>query len=160
MALYRQQDGPTHAQQADWRLRGSLDPALFSTPCSGLSRSSRWACFKLVLPQGLAHLLQCPAGWQRWLLDRFQQLIQKTIIRTPFDVVGVDKHRNEWYMVIANHQSWMTYWYCSGFLIKNPLPEVFLKKELIWVPFSRATWWRWTSFMQRYSRKLLKRSPI
>ncbi len=86
------------------RLRGCLSTLLY------FFNTLFW--FVPILLLGLIKLLLPLKGWRTLcnaLLDGcascwigFNNLIQKTIIRTPFEVVGVDKgRRNEWYMVIA-----------------------------------------------------------
>ena len=92
------------------RLRGSLSTLLY------FINTLFW--FVPVLLLGVIKLLLpirggAPCATRCWMAAPgcwigFNNLIQKTIIRTPFEVVGVDKgRRNEWYMVIANHQSWV-----------------------------------------------------
>lgn len=146
------------------RLRGSLSTLLY------FINTLFW--FVPVLLLGLIKLLQPFQGGRRLcntLLDGcathwigFNNLIQKTIINTPFDVVGVDKgRRNEWYMVIANHQSWVDILVLQRiFNQKIPFLKFFLKKELIWVPFLGLAWWALDfPFMRRYSRKFLEKHP-
>lgn len=142
------------------RLRGCLSTLLY------FFNTLFW--FIPILLLGLIKLLLPLKGWRTLcnaLLDGcascwigFNNLIQKTIIRTPFEVVGVDKgRRNEWYMVIANHQSWVDILVLQRiFNQKIPFLKFFLKKELIWVPFLGLAWWALDfPFMRRYSRKLL-----
>ncbi|MBL0627458.1 acyltransferase [Aeromonas jandaei] len=146
------------------RLRGSLSTLFY------FFNTLFW--FVPIFSLGLLKLLLPIKGWRtlcNWLLDGcascwigFNNLIQKTIIRTPFDVVGVDKgRRNEWYMVIANHQSWVDILVLQRvFNQKIPFLKFFLKKELIWVPFLGLAWWALDfPFMRRYSRKFLEKHP-
>ena len=50
--------------------------------------------------------------------------------------------RSEWYMVVANHQSWVDILVLQKvFNGKIPFQKFFLKKELLWVPFLGAAWW-------------------
>ncbi|MGL4710957.1 MAG: acyltransferase [Aeromonas veronii] len=146
------------------RLRGSLSTLLY------FFNTLFW-----FVPIFLLGLLKLPLPFKGWrtlcntLLDGcascwigFNNLIQKTIIQTPFEVVGVDKgHRNEWYMVIANHQSWVDILVLQRvFNQKIPFLKFFLKKELIWVPFLGLAWWALDfPFMRRYSRKFLEKRP-
>ncbi|MGL5776801.1 MAG: acyltransferase, partial [Aeromonas veronii] len=146
------------------RLRGSLSTLLY------FFNTLFW--FVPIFSLGLLKLLLPLKGWRtlcNWLLDGcascwigFNNLIQKTIIKTPFEVVGVDKgRRNEWYMVIANHQSWVDILVLQRvFNQKIPFLKFFLKKELIWVPFLGLAWWALDfPFMRRYSRKFLEKHP-
>lgn len=55
-------------------------------------------------------------------------------------VAGLD--RNQWYMVIANHRSWVDILVLQKiFNGKIPFLKFFLKKELFWVPFLGLAWW-------------------
>ncbi|MBZ6073493.1 acyltransferase [Aeromonas schubertii] len=120
---------------------------------------------------GLVKLLPLPllrAGCSRitdacatcWI--GFNNLVQKYLCGTRMDVVGVDKVTpNEWYMVVANHQSWVDILVLQRiFNRKIPFLKFFLKKELIWVPFLGLAWWALDfPFMRRYSRKFLEKHP-
>ena len=70
-------------------------------------------------------------------------LIQNLTIKTQWDVEGVEKlDRKEWYMVLANHQSWVDILVVQRILSgKVPFVKFFLKRELIWVPFFGLAWW-------------------
>ena len=95
------------------RLRGSLSTLLY------FFNTLFW--FVPIFSLGLLKLLLPLKGWRtlcNWLLDGcascwigFNNLIQKTIIKTPFEVVGI------WSLPTINPGS--TYWYCSGFLTKK-----------------------------------------
>jgi 1-acyl-sn-glycerol-3-phosphate acyltransferase len=63
--------------------------------------------------------------------------------RIRWDVRGVDGLLpNEWYLVVANHQSWVDILVLQKiFCRKIPFLKFFLKKELIWVPFLGLAWW-------------------
>jgi 1-acyl-sn-glycerol-3-phosphate acyltransferase len=66
-----------------------------------------------------------------------------------WDVKGLDGlKRDSWYLVLANHQSWVD------------MLKFFLKKELIWVPVLGLAWWALDfPFMKRYSRARIKKEP-
>jgi 1-acyl-sn-glycerol-3-phosphate acyltransferase len=50
--------------------------------------------------------------------------------------------REEWYMVVANHQSWVDIIVLQMiFNGKIPFLKFFLKKQLFWVPFLGLAWW-------------------
>ncbi len=79
-----------------------------------------------------------------------------------WDVQGLeDLSREEWYLVISNHQSWVDILVLQKLLTKRiPFLKFFLKKELIWVPFLGIAWWALDfPFMKRYSRKTLQTHP-
>ncbi|UCG14611.1 MAG: acyltransferase [Deltaproteobacteria bacterium] len=63
--------------------------------------------------------------------------------RIHWDVRGVDGLvPNEWYLVVANHQSWVDILVLQKiFSRKIPFLKFFLKKELVWVPFLGLAWW-------------------
>jgi 1-acyl-sn-glycerol-3-phosphate acyltransferase len=66
-----------------------------------------------------------------------------------------------WYLVIANHQSWLDIVVLQKVLYRKvPFLKFFLKKELIWVPFLGQAWWALDfPFMKRYSRAYFERHP-
>ncbi|MGD9972596.1 MAG: acyltransferase [Desulfatirhabdiaceae bacterium] len=79
-----------------------------------------------------------------------------------WDVAGLDSlEKNQWYMVVANHQSWVDILVLQKiFHRKIPFLKFFLKKELIWVPFLGLAWWALDfPFMKRYSSDFLKKNP-
>ena len=67
----------------------------------------------------------------------------------------------EWYMVIANHQSWVDIPVLQRvFNYKIPFLKFFLKQELIYVPVLGLAWWALDfPFMRRYSSAQLRRNP-
>ncbi|MEW6265398.1 MAG: acyltransferase [Thermodesulfobacteriota bacterium] len=66
-----------------------------------------------------------------------------------------------WYLVIANHQSWLDIVVLQKiFHGRIPFLKFFLKKELIWVPLLGQAWWALDfPFMKRYSRAYLEKHP-
>lgn len=70
------------------------------------------------------------------------------------------KH-DDWYLVIANHQSWADIVVLTQVLNRKiPLLKFFLKKELIFVPLLGLGWWALDyPFMKRYSKSLLQKKP-
>jgi 1-acyl-sn-glycerol-3-phosphate acyltransferase len=67
----------------------------------------------------------------------------------------------EWYMVIANHQSWVDILVLQRvFNRKIPFLKFFLKQELIFVPVLGLAWWALDfPFMRRYSTSQLRKNP-
>ncbi len=61
----------------------------------------------------------------------------------PWDVQGLDGlHRRGWYLVSANHQSWVDILVLQRvFHQRIPFLKFFLKRELIWVPVIGLAWW-------------------
>ncbi|QDF65845.1 acyltransferase [Shewanella sp. SNU WT4] len=70
--------------------------------------------------------------------------------------------KDNWYMVIANHQSWVDILILQGiFNRKIPFLKFFLKRELIYVPVLGLVWWALDfPFMRRYSPAEIKKNPI
>ncbi len=147
------------------RLRGSLSTLLyFINTLFWFIPVLLLALLKLMVPltpwrRGCTALLDGCAG--HWI--RFNNLVQQSLSQTRFEVIGLDKASlQQWYMVIANHQSWVDILVLQRvFNGQIPFLKFFLKKELIWVPFLGLAWWALDfPFMRRYSRKLLEKSRI
>ncbi|EAQ66994.1 acyltransferase family protein [Marinomonas sp. MED121] len=66
-----------------------------------------------------------------------------------------------WYMLIANHQSWVDILVLQRVFNRQvPFLKFFLKQELIWVPFIGLTWWALDfPFMKRYSQAAIAKRP-
>lgn len=89
-------------------------------------------------------------------------LNQKFTSGTRWDIKGVENLKSDaWYMLVANHQSWVDILVLQNIFYKKiPFIKFFLKKELIWVPFLGLAWWALDfPFMKRYSRGFLKKYP-
>jgi len=86
----------------------------------------------------------------------------KLFTRTELDVRGLETlELRQWYMVLANHQSWVDILVLQQvFNRKIPMLKFFLKKSLIWVPFLGLAWWALEfPFMERYSRQCIEENP-
>ena len=68
---------------------------------------------------------------------------------------------NDWYLVMANHQSWVDILVLQNvFNRKIPFLKFFLKQQLIWVPVLGLAWWALDfPFMKRYSKSYIKKNP-
>ena len=87
---------------------------------------------------------------------------QRYLGRSIIDVSDSPKlSTKEWYMITANHQSWVDILILQRLFNRQiPFIKFFLKKELIWVPFIGLVWWALDfPFMKRYSQALLKKRP-
>ncbi len=87
---------------------------------------------------------------------------QLLISNINWDVSGIgDLKRDNWYMVLANHQSWVDILVLQKIFHRRiPLLKFFLKKELIWVPFLGLAWWALDfPFIKRYSKSFLEKHP-
>ncbi len=81
---------------------------------------------------------------------------------TRWDIRGIEGLKtDEWYLVVANHQSWVDILILQKiFHRKIPFLKFFLKKELIWVPVMGLAWWALDfPFMKRYSKTFLAKHP-
>lgn len=82
--------------------------------------------------------------------------------RTRWDVQGLDTLRYEgWYLVNANHQSWVDIFVLQHLLNRRvPMLKFFLKQELIYVPVIGLAWWALDfPFMQRHGKEALRKNP-
>ena len=89
-------------------------------------------------------------------------LNQRYFGRTKISLDGQqDLLAKDWYMLVANHQSWVDILILQRIFNRRiPFIKFFLKKELIWVPFIGLAWWALEfPFMKRYSPALLKKRP-
>ena len=89
-------------------------------------------------------------------------LNQKLFSRTRLDVIGLkEMNPKGWYMVVANHQSWVDILVLQRVFFRNiPFLKFFLKKELFWFPLLGQAWWALDfPFMKRYNRAFLKKHP-
>ncbi|GHF89093.1 acyltransferase [Thalassotalea marina] len=104
-----------------------------------------------------------------YLLDRMASnwvalntVNQKIFIPTKIKISGLEKlEKKQWYLVIANHQSWVDILILQRVLRgKVPFLKFFLKKELLYVPFLGIAWWALDfPFMKRYSQSFVKKNP-
>ena len=89
-------------------------------------------------------------------------LLLRAFTRTQLEVEGREGLRREdWYLVVANHQSWVDILVLQVvFNRRIPFLKFFLKQQLIWVPLLGLAWWALDfPFMRRYSRETLERHP-
>ncbi len=87
---------------------------------------------------------------------------QKLVGNKYWDVKGIDKlNRSEWYLVLANHQSWVDILVLQRiFHRKIPFLKFFIKKELFWFPILGLAWWALDfPFVKRYSKSYLQKKP-
>ena len=89
-------------------------------------------------------------------------LNQKLTGKTRWDVQGLETlKRSEWYLVLANHQSWVDILVLQRvFHRKIPFLKFFIKKELLWFPVLGQAWWAMDfPFIKRYTKSYLKKKP-
>ncbi len=125
----------------------------------------------LILPIGLIKLLlpllrrpcnqlldKLASGWIT-LNGWHQKLLTRTHIRVSGDFEQLS--RDEWYMLVANHQSWVDIMILVRTLNgRIPYVKFFFKKELLWVPvLGQALWAMDFPIMTRRSKKQIERNP-
>lgn len=108
-------------------------------------------------------------AWMTYLLDAIavawislNNLTTRMFTSIKWQVSGLEKlSRKDWYLIIANHQSWADILILQNiFNRKIPFIKFFLKKELLYVPFMGLAWWALDfPFMKRYSKQLLQKRP-
>ena len=94
-----------------------------------------------------------------WVNNLNQRLV---VGNTQWEVKGVETlERSEWYLVLANHQSWVDVLVLQRiFHRKIPFLKFFIKKELIWLPILGLAWWAMDfPFVKRYTPSYLHKKP-
>ena len=89
-------------------------------------------------------------------------LNQKLFTKVDIQVSGLEElNKKDWYLVLANHQSWVDIVVLQRALHGHiPFLKFFLKKELIYVPILGLAWWALDfPFMKRYSQSFLRKNP-
>ncbi len=98
------------------------------------------------------------SGW-----IEFNNSHQRLLTGTEIEVTGdlEQLSRDQWYMMIANHQSWVDIWALVRVLNRHiPYVKFFYKKELRWVPLlGPALWALDFPMMRRHSRAQIERTP-
>jgi 1-acyl-sn-glycerol-3-phosphate acyltransferase len=87
---------------------------------------------------------------------------QKLVGNTGWDVQGMEAmERSMWYLVLANHQSWVDILVLQRiFHRKIPFLKFFIKKELLWLPILGQAWWAMDfPFVKRYTKSDLQKNP-
>lgn len=103
--------------------------------------------------------------WLDWLASHWMDANaqhQALLLPTQIQVEGVSNLKvDEWYMMIANHQSWVDILVLLRvFNRRIPYLKFFLKQSLIWVPLLGLAWWALEfPFMRRYSKAEIAKNP-
>ncbi|MCW8879926.1 MAG: acyltransferase [Kangiellaceae bacterium] len=122
-----------------------------------------FAVVKLLLPvaqitQVINHLLNFFAS--SWIYCN--SLINSLTKKIDWQIsIPQDLSTKQWYLVIANHQSWVDILALQQiFNQKIPFLKFFLKQQLIWVPVLGIAWWALDfPFMKRYTKSYIKKNP-
>ncbi len=83
-------------------------------------------------------------------------------IPVKWDITAPDNlQKKDWYLVVANHQSWLDIVILQSlFNRKIPVLKFFIKDQLKWIPFLGFAWWvMGCPFMKRYSKDYLAKKP-
>jgi 1-acyl-sn-glycerol-3-phosphate acyltransferase len=87
---------------------------------------------------------------------------QALLLPTHVAINGLENvSRQEWYMMVANHQSWVDILLLLRiFNGRIPYLKFFLKQSLIWVPLLGLAWWALEfPFMRRHTKEQIARDP-
>jgi 1-acyl-sn-glycerol-3-phosphate acyltransferase len=87
---------------------------------------------------------------------------QRLTGKTDIHVCGLEALTpNDWYLVVANHQTWVDILVLQRVLNHRiPMLKFFIKKELKWFPIMGQAWWALDfPFMQRHSRAEIEKNP-
>jgi len=128
--------------------------------------------FVPLLPLALLKWLVRYKPWQAflnrgldWLASHWMaanKAHQAFLLPTHIHLTGdLNLRSDEWYMMVANHQSWVDILVLlREFNGRIPYLKFFLKQSLIWVPLLGIAWWALDfPFMRRYTKVQLERNP-
>lgn len=145
-------------------LLGSLTIILFSL------NTVFWSIFlfpttflKIILPfNPFRNLINRALGVIAHSWIKCNNIVLRFSRKIDWEVYGGDNLSvKNWYLVIANHQSWTDIMVLQKIFYKKiPFLKFFLKKELIWVPILGVAWWAFDfPFMKRFSKSFLEKNP-
>jgi 1-acyl-sn-glycerol-3-phosphate acyltransferase len=121
------------------------------------------AVVKLILPIASVRreisklLMACGEGW-----IGVNSLILSTGGSIDWQTRGLEGlDRNAWYLLIANHQTWVDIFVLQKvFNRRIPFLKFFIKQQLIWFPLLGIAWWAMDMpFMKRHSKTYLAKYP-
>lgn len=128
-------------------------------------------CFIPILLIGLAKLIPI----KRWQILCTKGIDQIALLWTgvttsyvqrrcgiEWKISGITEFNpKQWYLVIANHQSWLDIVILQNFFYKKiPVLKFFIKSQLKWIPLFGFAWWAMgCPFMKRYSKEYLQKNP-
>lgn len=144
---------------------------LYAVLSIGLLVISTTLCFIPVLFLGLLKLIPNPKwkiictkqvdliaiGW-----NDINNAYLSRIYSPQWEITGLENLRfNNWYLIIANHQSWLDIVVLQYlFNRKIPVLKFFLKSQLKWIPLLGFSWWAMGfPFMKRYTKEYLAKKP-
>ena len=121
------------------------------------------ALLKLLLP--IAAVRRVLTRWLMWCAENWiavNALILRGSGSRNWRAEGIDSlDRNGWYLVLANHQTWVDIVVLQVALNRRiPLLKFFIKQQLIWFPLLGLGFWALDMpFMKRHSPSYLARHP-
>jgi 1-acyl-sn-glycerol-3-phosphate acyltransferase len=86
----------------------------------------------------------------------------KLLHKPEWTVSGFDSlNQSEWYLTMANHQSWADIFVLQGITNRKiPMLKFFMKDVLIWIPVIGLAWWALDMpFLKRYTQEQVKKNP-
>jgi 1-acyl-sn-glycerol-3-phosphate acyltransferase len=121
------------------------------------------AIIKFVMPlpslrRGITRVLM--AIGENWV--SVNSVILDTAGSIDWQARGVENLRkDDWYLVIANHQTWVDILVLQKVLNRRiPFLKFFIKQQLIWFPLLGIAWWAMDMpFMKRFSPSYLAKNP-
>ncbi len=133
-----------------------LSTSLFFIPvlCMGLFKLFPHEKWQSLCTQGVDAIVACWCDLNNWYINKTQKI--------HWDISGLDNLNNKnWYLVIANHQSWLDIVILQRLLNRKiPVLKFFVKDQLKWVPLLGFSWWAMgCPFMKRYSKSYLEKKP-
>lgn len=118
---------------------------------------------KLIMPNWITErllnpLMNCFLLWFGLISVGFIRLFNPVTI--DYRVEG-QLSQDKWYLIVANHISYLDIILMIAFARgRIPPPKFFLKKELLWMPFvGLGAWALDMPFMRRYSQKFVEKNP-
>lgn len=128
-------------------------------------------CFIPILAIGLLKLIP-NLRWKVWctrMVDKIvvlwcgcNNLYISLTQKIQWQISGLENLKpNDWYLLVANHQSWLDIVILQRlFNRKIPSIKFFIKDQLKWVPLLGFSWWAMgCPFMKRYSKEFLDKNP-
>ena len=121
------------------------------------------ALFKLLLP--IAAVRRLLTRWLMWLAENWiavNALVLRGVGSRDWQAEGAESlDRNGWYLVLANHQTWVDIVVLQVALNRRiPLLKFFIKQQLIWFPLLGLGFWALDMpFMKRHAPSYLARHP-
>ncbi len=110
--------------------------------------------WRIACTKGVDHMAVIWSGMTTAYAKRFCPVEWKITGITQFN-------SQQWYLVIANHQSWLDIVILQNFFHqKIPVLKFFVKAQLKWVPLFGFSWWAMgCPFMKRYSKEYIEKNP-